>query len=91
MRVALLVLFLASFPALADEKPVPPMPAEMRAKFDRVMANLWNPSCSCWQFIFEGKLRNLKPPLDEKDRWAIMGTVERGELIPVDPRKGSGL
>lgn len=69
---------------------MPPMPAEMRAKFDRVMAGLWSPACGCWQFIFEGKLRELPPPLTSKLRWSIMGMIERGEIVPIDPKKSSG-
>lgn len=90
--VVVLISFGAfSAPAAADENAVPPLPPEMRARFDQVMAGLWHDDCGCWRFLFEGKVKEIHPPLTDKDRWAIMGTIERGELLPVERNKGQAL
>lgn len=84
MRFALLALFLfLAVPVYADD--VPPMPPDARARFDKELAKVWHPDCACYRFLFEGKVKEIKPPISEQDRWVIMGVIERGVAIPLSP------
>lgn len=88
MRFALLALSLfLAVPVYADD--VPPMPPDVRAKFDKAMAKLWHSDCGCWRFVFRGRMRELSPPLSESDRWLVLRVIEDGEAIPIAPN-GSG-
>lgn len=75
----------------ADDKPVKhPMPPDVRASFDKAMKDLWHEDCQCWRFIYEGKIRRMKPPINDDLAWAILDVIERGETILVWSEK-SGL
>lgn len=85
MRFALFALSLFfAVPVYADD--VPPMPPNARAKFDKELAKVWHPDCACYRFLFEGKVKEIKPPISEKDRWALMDVIERGVAIPLSPK-----
>lgn len=84
MRYAALLLALLSFPAVADD--VPPMPPDAREKFDNELAKVWHSDCSCYRFLFDGAVKEIRPPITEKDRWALMDVLERGIAIPLSPK-----
>ncbi|MEQ8322190.1 MAG: hypothetical protein RH946_18160 [Rhodospirillales bacterium] len=84
IRTFLFTLFLvASFGAVADD--VPPMPPEVRARFNAAMSKLWHADCECWRFTFEGRIKEVHAPLDDKARWAILRVIEDGAAIPIAP------
>ena len=84
MRRVIFILFvLLPVSAFADD--VPPMPPDVRAKFDDTMAKLWHSDCGCWRFTFEGGIKELHPPLDDKARWAILRVIDDGAAIPISP------
>lgn len=60
-----------------------PMPPHMRAKFDRVMSGLWHEDCRCWRFIFESRIKEITPPINDDLRWSILKLIETGELTPI--------
>lgn len=85
MRYAALLIALLSFPAVADD--VPPMPPEVRARFDAAMSKLWHADCECWRFVSSDGIREISPPLTEGQRWAILELIRRGAAVPIGQGK----
>lgn len=62
-----------------------PMPPDMRAHFDHVMAGLWHEKCQCWKFIYEGEMDTVYPPIPDDVAWDILALIEFREIIPIEP------
>ena len=65
---------------------LPPMSPADREAFDRAAKSIYRTECDCYTFIMKGKVRTLKRPLTNEQRWLLKDAIERGAAIPLSPQ-----
>lgn len=64
---------------------LPPLPPQQRVAFDREIRRLYHHACGCFRFLSEGKVLEIKPPLTDANRRAIIDVIQYRLAIPLTP------
>lgn len=59
------------------------MTSKERAAFEKQAARIYYQDCKCLRFLFDGKIREVRSPLTDRDRWHILENVQRGYAFPL--------
>lgn len=95
MRYLIIAILLLFSPALAGEKSpllqelerMPPLPQDIREKFDKAATSMYRESCQCltYMHIASKTVRRVNLPMDDTDRRLLIEAIKRGLIVPFGP------
>ncbi len=69
---------------------LPPMDAGLRANFDRAARSMYRADCECLTYIANGRVMEVKLPLNDTARRILIESLKRGHIIPFGPKGDEG-